>query len=261
MTKQKVQIVIPVYKEHLNKWESMALKNCLHILSAYPVTLATPEGLDVDMILDESPQLKNTRFPASYFKNIAGYNALMLSSLFYSRFSAFEYILIFQLDAFVFRDELTYWCSKNYDYIGAPWVIKPKYYRPLYRLFRAGKFALYKSIGKPYIKGKVGNGGFCLRKVDSFYRATVAKENKIIQYLKKYNQTKKTRFNEDVFWATENNDFCYPSYQEALRFAFDMDPAICLSQTNEQLPFGCHGWSKKENISFWKDIIQLKTAH
>ncbi|MFR6542216.1 MAG: DUF5672 family protein [Butyricimonas virosa] len=31
------------------------------------------------------------------------------------------------IDAFVFRDELTYWCTLNYDYIGAPWLCKWKY--------------------------------------------------------------------------------------------------------------------------------------
>ena len=31
-------------------------------------------------------------------------------------------MLIYQLDAFVFQDDLAYWCQQNYDYIGAPWL-------------------------------------------------------------------------------------------------------------------------------------------
>jgi len=44
----------------------------------------------------------------------------MMSPAFYDAFKAFDYILIYQLDAFVFRDELEYFCSLGYDYIGAP---------------------------------------------------------------------------------------------------------------------------------------------
>ena len=71
----------------------------------------------------------------------------MLSSEFYRRFSKFEYILIYQLDAFVFKDQLNYWCKKGYDYIGAPWFEG-------FHLTKTG----VNIIG-------VGNGGFSLRRV------------------------------------------------------------------------------------------------
>ena len=31
-------------------------------------------------------------------------------------------MLIYQLDAYVFKDELLNWANKGYDYIGAPWL-------------------------------------------------------------------------------------------------------------------------------------------
>ena len=46
---------------------------------------------------------------------------LMLSPFFYESFLDFKYVLIHQLDVFIFKDELNYWCNQNYDYIGAPW--------------------------------------------------------------------------------------------------------------------------------------------
>lgn len=44
----------------------------------------------------------------------------MLSAEFYDRFAAYEYVLIYQLDAFVFADRLAEFCQMGYDYIGAP---------------------------------------------------------------------------------------------------------------------------------------------
>jgi hypothetical protein len=59
-------------------------------------------------------------------------------------------MLIYQLDAWVFKDDLMKWCNKGYDYIGAPW---------------------FEDFGS-YEKGKklwrVGNGGFSLRKIKYF---------------------------------------------------------------------------------------------
>jgi hypothetical protein len=46
----------------------------------------------------------------------------MLSIDFYKRFRDYKFILIYQLDAYVFRDELEYWCEQDYDFIGAPLI-------------------------------------------------------------------------------------------------------------------------------------------
>lgn len=58
----------------------------------------------------------------------------MLSAEFYERFLAWDYILLCQTDAFVFRDELADWCARGYDYIGAPWPLRPIYSNPLYKI-------------------------------------------------------------------------------------------------------------------------------
>ncbi|MCK5681152.1 hypothetical protein KAI46_10130 [bacterium] len=50
------------------------------------------------------------------------YNKLLVFPGFWDAFPSFEYMLIAQLDAFVFRDNLDEWCRKGYAYIGAPWL-------------------------------------------------------------------------------------------------------------------------------------------
>ena len=95
-----------------------------------------------------------------------------------------EYILIYQLDAFVFKDELKEWCQKGYDYIGAPWIatientIWLKYFNIVARKFRSKN-----KNNREQIFFKVGNGGFSLRRTSSHY--SIVKENEpfITQFL------------------------------------------------------------------------------
>jgi hypothetical protein len=179
----------------------------------------------------------------------------MLSLDFYNRFIDCEYVLIYQLDAYVFRDELKEWCSKNYDYIGAPWILKPKYHNFFFWLFLKLKAFCYFIIGrqcKHLICGdKVGNGGFSLRKVSSHIQVIYEKKNKIELYIEKSKTY--SEYNEDVFWATQPSEFKYPKLQEALLFSIDQHPELCFKANGNKLPFGCHGWSKPNRLDFWND--------
>lgn len=253
MPGSKYVIIIPVHKENLTENETIALNQCLKLLGEFPVMVIKPESLNTARLQDKFPGLQFESFPDPYFDGIYGYNRLMLSRELYQRFLDFEYLLIYQLDCFVFRNELEAWGAKGYDYIGAPWVIKPKYRRGYYRVFWLVRSLVDAVLRRRQIIGKVGNGGFSLRKVRSFYDATLEKEAVIKKYLHRCRT--KNLFNEDVFWGTENPGFNYPSYDEALQFAFDRHPVICYQQARGRLPFGCHGWSKASKISFWKPII------
>ena len=117
-----VKVIIPIYKNTFTATEKRSLMQAYDILKAYPLVVIKPESLDLSELQAEFPRLTFTSFDDAYFKGISGYNRLMLASGFYERFLDSTYILIYQLDAFVFRDELKEWCSKGYDYIGAPWL-------------------------------------------------------------------------------------------------------------------------------------------
>ena len=77
----------------------------------------------------------------------------MISSKFYKSFKTYEFLLIYQTDAWVFRDDLLEWCNKDYDYVGAPWFTGYDDTKGIKKAFNA-----------------VGNGGFCLRKTKSMLR-------------------------------------------------------------------------------------------
>jgi hypothetical protein len=259
MAKTLVKVVIPIYKSEADLYEQKSLAQCYSVLSAYPLVFVKPQSLNIAKLKSSYPLMEEENFADSYFESIVAYNRLMTSPEFYSRFADCKYILIYQLDAFVFRDELTQWCDKDYDYLGAPWLLKPKYHALHMQLFLRVKAIGYFMQGRPFRKlmvgDKIGNGGFSLRKVSSHYDVAVKKKAKIDYYCKRSEVY--PEFNEDVFWGTQNPEFTYPTLKEALSFSIDDYPELCFRLNHQMLPFGCHGWSKSLKNDFWKDKITL----
>lgn len=247
-----VKVIVPVYRDTLEPYERISLKQNRMMLSRYPFVFVRPEGLDISSLMNEFPGCREEVFDRMYFGNLLGYNRLMMSAEFYRRFSDTEYLLICQLDAYVFRDELAEWCGKGYDYVGAPWPVPGIYRFPLLKQWR--KFAHSKwRTEKDF---KVGNGGFSLRKVSSHIRATEQLQDAINKHLERGGY----RCNEDLFFSLEVNKhgmgFTYPSFKEALHFSFDRYPLQCYIENRFRLPFGCHGWYKKKARKFWFRIIR-----
>lgn len=253
-----VKVLIPIYKNDLNKYEQIALKQCCNVLSGYPIVFVKPLSLDITPWLELYPNCTSESFDDHFFQGIAGYNELMLSTLFYERFLDSTYILIHQLDAYVFEDKLMNWVNKNYDYVGAPWILKPKYHRFYYRVLLAMRAFGYWLKNEPFnlriIGDKVGNGGFSLRRVEAHYRQTKLQQKKIQYFLNQ--SVSYQEFNEDVFWATQNPNFVYPTWQEAMAFALDTYPEIGYELLNHQTPFGCHGWTRPKTFAFWQEKIK-----
>lgn len=255
---ERVSVVIPAYKSLLSETDRVSLMAAAKNLGSHPISLVVPQGLDVSQIKEILPTAKVEEFAPEYFKGIQGYNTLMMSEEFYSRFSGYEYILIYQTDAYVFDDKLIEWCDKGYDYIGAPWLVRTVYKLPVVNQLRAVKHIWRKFRGKPdltLLRWRVGNGGLSLRKVQSHLKAVKQLKPLIDEYLKHRNHA----YNEDVFFSVVVNshgqDFKYPDWPEALQFSFDKYPAYCYRLNDYRLPFGCHAWTKRRMRKFWNPII------
>jgi hypothetical protein len=250
-----VRIVIPCYRKEISQLERMSLDRVFAVLGHYPITIVKPESLDIAELKMQYGNLDFQSFPDHYFRGIAGYNRLMLSTDFYSRFSDCEYILIYQLDAYVFSDRLAEWCAKGYDYVGAPWLRRPVYNIPIIKQCVWLSHKITALRGKP-TKGalydKIGNGGLSLRKVASHLRVLTEQRERVDFYL---SQKRFHMYNEDVFWATEPTSFKYPTAHEAISFAFDKYPAYCFKLNGGEMPFGCHAWYKRKMRRFWQPII------
>lgn len=241
-----VAVIIPVYKTTLSKTELMAVNQCLRILHNYPIIFIGPNNLDVTTyrnICGDKVVFNFKGFDQQYFDNIAGYNKLMLSPFFYKAFIQYRYILIHQTDAYVFKDELSYWCSMGYDFIGAPQTPHQNASGEMQFLKGYAKFiALVNRLFKTNRQiSNVGNGGFSLRKT----RKTLI----ILRLLKSKIDNWGTN-NEDGFFKYWGN-LLYPFFKlppdnVALRFAIERSPAESLKQLAPGLPFGCHAFDKYE---------------
>lgn len=244
----KAAVVIPIYKTELTEIEKMSLNQCNKVLGSHDIFYASPKGLNPSARL---LPFKNEEFDPEYFKDIQGYNRLLVESHFYERFLEYDYILIYQLDAFVFRDELTTWCNKNYDYIGSPWIATQNILSKFLKLFASKKLKK-----RAPIFFKVGNGGFSLRKTKTFYEISNKLANNIQNQLKKKDEIYAI---EDVFWSLKVPEFfpefSIPEYKEAVKFAIDRKPKLALKINKNELPFGCHGINKPKVIEFWKPIL------
>ena len=264
MNPNKDIIVIPVHKNTPTEDESMSLHQCISVLNSHPICIVCPDGLDVSQytstLSDAGAIWSVERFAQRFFDGIKGYNLLMLDKHFYKRFAKYEYMLIYQLDAWVFRDKLKEWCNKGYDYIGAPWIEKD-------------------DRGDLQLTG-VGNGGFSLRRVQHFidvlsYKGPVRKasqlnlpptlKNKIYKFFYSfgYQNTisyykKDPTLYEDIFLSIFLSNTKLrakmPTPDEAAFFAFEKQPSFLYSKIGK-LPFGCHAWRKYEYDSFWNNYI------
>jgi hypothetical protein len=141
MARESAVVAIPVYKAALTTLEVMSLVRCAEVLGRHPLTFFGPSALDFSAYRTAVPDATITPFDDRYFRSLAGYSELLVTPAFYEAFAGFDFLLIYQLDAFVFEDRLAQWCAQGYDYLGAPW------------LDTDGRWQ------------GVGNGGFSLRRV------------------------------------------------------------------------------------------------
>lgn len=268
--KELCTLIIPFYEEKLSKKKLNIIKHNLKILKNWPIHFVVPNSNKsyAESLFIKNLNIKVKSFDNDFFKSISGYNKLLTSLEFYKKFENFEFILICQLDVIVFRDEIIKWCSKNYSYIGAPWI-------------RNNDEIV--SSEKPKFVG-VGNGGFSLRKIKDCIRILEFKKNrsfffgyvfgllKITNYLEFFKLMIKLIFlrkidrekllsniNEDLFWGFGANYtdklFKVPPIYQALKFSFESLPSYLYKLNNNNLPFGCHAFDKYES-DFWKEIFK-----
>jgi len=266
-----VAIVVPMYKPLLDADEKISYRHLIHFLGGFDKYLVSPESLVVTL-----KGFGVKRFRDEFFHSTATYSALLISPEFYRAFSSYKYMLVYQLDSLVFSDKLLDWCSKDLDYVGAPW---------------------FSEDGADFVEeSAVGNGGLSLRKIESFLKVLEApgaaaerdkyrdamcaalpwysrlsclpyklRKRLSLSDARRQDILSKTgrvspseRLNEDCFWSFKAADY-YPGFKiasvkEGLRFSFEMAPRRCFDRTGDQLPFGCHAWSKYDR-KFWEPFL------
>jgi hypothetical protein len=273
-----VAIVIPIHKEFndFSISEMLSLSRTIDVLSAHQFIFLISNnlhnrGLSDYLSIKKVNNVKFQKIEFNNFKSVEAYSNLLMSRSFYLLFKDFEYILICQLDVYVFSDMLDYWVTKqNIHYIGAPWF--------------------------DYVMGKwttnfmgVGNGGFSLRKVKPFIDfltrvriifaiKEILSKSVILRRLsyKKIILRFNFYFKIKAFWELDKlfttkyipedqyfglylssifSDFLLPNYEDSYKFSFETNPKYLYELNNFQFPFGCHAWEKYDSV-FWAHHIK-----
>lgn len=259
-------VVIPIYRIPTAS-ETFSLQQCVKVLGGkYTLCLVHPEHLDVSSLLHTYEQLTSKALSDTHFTSLGQYNAMMLSTWFYRLFESYEYMLVYQLDAFIFRDELQSWVEKGYDWIGAPWLPNHKFFqytvgdaiRWIRKILRPAGTTPKVTHAQLYYN--VGNGGFCLRKISKMIAVTEQYKD-LIDRIEFGDRTSM----EDVFLAVylkHRSGLRTPHWREAIRFAFESNFEHCHKLNKGILPMGCHGWSKPHNYQrFWHKFIACNPAN
>lgn len=262
----KTVVILPVHKSFsdLSKEELLSIGQLKAVLLNYPVCIITGHDFVTEDYLRffQSEHVFIERFDNQFFTSVKNYNLLCLSNNFYNRFKAFEYMLVYQSDSFVFRDELLFWTEKRFDFIGAP------FHTDNSQSFDASLWT-------------VGNGGFSLRSVNQcrnllkrianyvFLLRVLNKmsiKNMVTRGMAKLgsrrlfyaNGISRNRYNEDYVFGVLSKEFMkhynVAPLSEAIAFSFEAHPSELFRMNHNRLPFGCHGWEKYEP-EFWKHFI------
>ena len=200
---------------------------------------------------------------------------MLLSKSFYERVRRYQYILMYHLDALVFSDQLAEWCDTDLDFIGPPWLNcedSPWVTRP--RVGNGG-FALMKvaSFLEVFRSRRLSEGpdeywkNFCAGK--PWYQQWLNLPRKYVMRHHAFNGVRREMTwwiertdggspNADHFWSDEAinylPEFKIASVETGLRFAFEVAPRLCFRLNNNQLPFGCHAWSRYDR-AFWEPYL------
>jgi hypothetical protein len=264
---KECHVVVPTHKESLNGYEEMALINNLKVLCEWPCTICLPFGVSknyyIQLVTKHKLNALVINLPEGYLGSIEKYNKLLLSPIFYEMFIDSKYILITQVDVWIFRDELKYWIDKKYDYIGAPLFLPQN--REIKKL---------ENLMLPY----GGNGGLSLRNVEKtleltqtpkryfslgkiliaiFFLARYHNWNFFKIFLYSVNQLwhdpkafrEKHQIYEDVmisvFYAIYNRKYRVAPAKVSLGFSIEVHSSIFLdSFFRFNSPFGLHGYDK-----------------
>lgn len=238
--KELVSVIVPILDPQINPTEERLLHHCLKTLEKYPVIFIAYEGADLSIVKEHNEDIDVIYFPKKYFQSRAALAGLLLMEDFYDRFSWCDFLLIHELNSWVVRDELYYWCKQGYDYLKAG----PMEDDNIKRLGGIiSRISGLKEDEKRLFGQAYANNGIYLCRIERMINTIKAKQKEVYQY----------RHSEDfsnadsVFWEMEANRF-WPHLRKPtniVRNHFAMDAANI--NLNKTLPFALTGISK-ENI-------------
>ncbi len=247
--KDLVNVLIPILDTNLTPNQSKILSHCLSVLGQYPIIFISYEGADMAWVEEYKPNADIVSFPKEYFQSRQTLAKLFLMQDFYDRFSWTDFLLIHELNTWIVRDELHYWCKQGYDYLKAPPLTQndPKY--PKSTALLLGLNAEQKGI----VAEGFNENGLYLCHVQRMIKALQKKSKTAYQY--RHNESIPNR--DSVFWEVEANRL-WPSLRkptEPVRAYFSkslINSTFTSEDKNKTIPFAYTGINSNniDNLPF-----------
>ena len=181
-----VTILIPLFGHPLTPLEAYALESCQKHLGDFPITFLKSDSLALsDEIRDICPNADSVSLDPRYLASRQGYTKLLLSGELYDQFSWSRYLLIMELNAYISRNELAYWCRQGYDFIQS----YPEHQQDtslmqsLTRRLNPGRYLSTESGGT--LAFERGNG-VSLRRVKAFEKLIKGRKRAVNHFLNEY---------------------------------------------------------------------------
>lgn len=264
--------VLPVHKPAMTGYERVSLKACCTHLQNFDCFLVHPAGMDISEYLQVYPALIAKPVNPQWLSSVEDYNRMKVDAAFYEMFHTYNYMLTYELDAFIFSSDFEKYQVFEFDFIGAP------------------IFEGYMNADKNSRFLGCLNSGFSVRNIQSCIKVlqeipALKRQWKLFRFFKtNFTITRKILvkmkwkklvvfehdhwvayikgqyFHEDIFWS-DITPVLFPFYKvadfkSASSFSFEVNAPHLFKLNNQTLPMGCHAWAKF--MDFWKDHIDMK---
>lgn len=114
-----MSVLVPIRNPVLSSLEKKILDHCAVALRKYSLIFVVSEQAELSELKQRYQHADFITFNDKYFESRSTLASLFLMEGFYERFSWCEFLLIHELNSWVVKDELHYWCKQGYDFLKA----------------------------------------------------------------------------------------------------------------------------------------------
>lgn len=236
--KELVTVIVPILEPQINPTEEKLLHHALEILADYPIIFVAGEGADLSVVREHAENIDVVHFPKRFFESRQHLGQLLLMPDFYDRFNWCDFLLIHELNSWVIKDELHYWCKQGYDYLKAGPVLTDAHAAPSFLKRITG---LSEEEKRLFGTGYADNGLYLCR-IERMTAALKGKRSVAHQYRHNPNLPNA----DSVFWELEANRFL-PHLRKPTDIVRSHFAQFGVQYQNTTLPFALTGISR-DNI-------------
>lgn len=241
--KELVSVLIPILNPVLTSFEQKILDHCLAALHKYSFIFVVSEKAELSGLKERYENVDFITFNEKYFESRRTLANLLLMEGFYERFSWCEFLLVHELNSWIVKDELHYWCKQGYDFLKAEPEVQGGFLTDLTRFRGLGEEQ------KRALDLKFEGNGLVLCQIDRCIKTLKRKKSEAYYY-----RHHPDFMNSDsLFWELEPNRF-FPNLRRPTkivhkRFSKNIKGEFPVASTErEAWPFGLTGVNE-ENIN------------